>query len=148
MEPIRPDAFLTATGQRADIEWAARQRQAGLAFPFGIFEQETGALVGRVTLANVVRAAWQNCTIGYFVDRSRNGRGYATESVGLVSGFAFEVAGLHRVQAAVMPRNAASIRVVERNGYRFEGLARRYLQINGAWEDHNIYALTVEDPLP
>jgi len=92
-----------------------------------------------------VRAAWQNCTIGYFVDQSRNGRGYATEAVGLASGFAFGEGGLHRVQAAVMPRNAASIRVVEKNGYRFEGLARRYLQINGLWEDHNIYAMTAEE---
>jgi len=145
LEPWRPDGFLTLAAQRADIEWAVRQRQAGLSFPFGIFERETGVLVGRLTLANVVRAAWQNCTIGYFVDQSRNGRGYATEAVGLVSGFAFGEAGLHRVQAAVMPRNAASIRVVEKNGYRFEGLARRYLQINGVWEDHNIYALTAEE---
>ena len=145
LEPWRPDGFLTLSAQRGDIEWAIRQRQAGLSFPFGIFEHETGALVGRLTLANVVRAAWQNCTVGYFVDESTNGRGYATEAVHLASGFAFEEASLHRVQAAVMPRNAPSIRVVEKNGFRFEGLAKRYLQINNVWEDHNIYALTSEE---
>lgn len=98
-----------------------------------------------MNLSNVVRGAWGNCTIGYFVDHGRNGLGYATEAVGLAVRFAFDHAGLHRVQAAVMPRNVRSIRVVEKNGFRYEGLARRYLQIDGRWEDHNIYAITVED---
>jgi [ribosomal protein S5]-alanine N-acetyltransferase len=98
-----------------------------------------------VALSNIVRGAWQNCTVGYYVDQTRNGRGYATEALGLATGFALTQAGLHRVQAGVMPRNAASIRVVEKNGFRFEGLARHYLQINGVWEDHNIYALTAEN---
>jgi [ribosomal protein S5]-alanine N-acetyltransferase len=79
------------------------------------------------------------------VDEARNGRGYATEALRLVTRFALGAAGLHRVQAGVMPRNTASIRVVEKNGFRFEGLARNYLQINGVWEDHNLYAFTTED---
>lgn len=122
-----------------------RQREAGLAYAFGIFEAGTGALAGRVSLSNIVRGAWDNCTVGYYVDRERNGRGYATEALRLATGFALSDAGLHRVQAGVMPRNTASIRVVEKNGFRFEGLARHYLQINGVWEDHNIYAMTAED---
>jgi len=145
LEPLRPDGFLSPASQRADLEWSLRQRQAGLAYAFGIFETDTGALCGRVALSNIVRAAWQNCTVGYYVDEARNGRGYATEAVRLVTRFALGTAGLHRVQAGVMPRNTPSIRVVEKNGFRFEGLARNYLQINGAWEDHNLYALTTED---
>jgi [ribosomal protein S5]-alanine N-acetyltransferase len=145
LEPIRPDGFLTPASQRADLEWALGQRKAGLAYAFGIFEAETGAMAGRIALSNIVRGAWRNCTVGYYVDQERNGRGYATEALGLATGFALSHAGLHRVQAGVMPRNAASIRVVEKNGFRFEGQARRYLQINGVWEDHNIYAVTAED---
>jgi ribosomal-protein-alanine N-acetyltransferase len=145
LEPIRPQGFLSPASQRADLEWSLRQRQAGLAYAFGIFEAGTGALAGRVALSNIVRGAWQNCTVGYYVDQTRNGRGYATEALGLATGFALTQAGLHRVQAGVMPRNAASIRVVEKNGFRFEGLAPHYLQINGIWEDHNIYAMTAED---
>lgn len=101
-----------------------------------------------MTLANIVRGAWQNCTIGYFVDEGRGGRGYATEAVRLAVRYAFEHATLHRVQAAVMPRNARSIRVVEKAGFRYEGTAARYLRINGTWEDHNIYAVTREDRDP
>ena len=145
LEPLRPDGFLTPASQRADLEWSLRQRKAGLAYAFGIFEAGSGRLAGRTTLSNIVRAAWQNCTLGYYVDEARNGRGYATEAVRLATGFAFERAGLHRVQAGIMPGNIASIRVVERNGFRLEGLARRYLQIAGVWEDHNIYAVTSED---
>src|SRR5205085_692254 len=82
------------------------------------------------------------------VDRAANGRGICTEAVGLVVGIALDRLGLHRVQAAVMPRNAASIRVLEKNGFRREGLAPRYLRINGRWEDHLIFAVTAEDPRP
>jgi [ribosomal protein S5]-alanine N-acetyltransferase len=144
LEPLRPQGFLSPASQRADLEWSLRQRQAGLAYAFGIFEAETGDLAGRIALSNIVRGAWQNCTVGYYVDQAKNGRGYATEALRLATGFALTQAGLHRVQAGVMPRNTPSIRVVEKNGFRFEGLAPNYLQINGVWEDHNIYAMTLE----
>lgn len=101
--------------------------------------------MGRVALDNVVLGAWHNATIGYFIDEQHNGRGLATSAVRLVCKFGFEDAGLHRIQAGVMPRNAASARVLEKVGFRREGLAKRYLFIAGAWEDHDIYALTTED---
>jgi ribosomal-protein-alanine N-acetyltransferase len=119
--------------------WAAGERYA-----FGVFLPD-GSVVGRVALDNVVRGAWRNATIGYYVDRAHNGRGVATGAVTLACRFGFDNAGLHRIQAGVMPRNAASARVLEKVGFRREGLARRYLFIAGAWEDHDIYALTVED---
>ena len=77
--------------------------------------------------------------------RDRNGRGYCTEALSGAMTFAFDLLQLHRIQAAIMPRNAASIRVVEKNGFRREGLAERYLLIGGRWEDHAIYAVTRED---
>src|SRR5213076_320984 len=87
LEPLRPDGFLTPASQRADLEWSLRQRQAGLAYAFGIFEADTGALCGRIALSNIVRAAWQNCTVGYYVDEARGGRGYGTQALGLVTRF-------------------------------------------------------------
>lgn len=147
-EPSRPDWFFTLSGIRSELERATADREASSLYAFGIWERETDALVGRIALANVVRGAWQNATLGYFVGQEWGRRGYATEAVRQVVDFAFGPARLHRVQAAVMPRNIASIRVLEKNGFRFEGHAERYLQIDGEWEDHSIYALTTEDERP
>jgi [ribosomal protein S5]-alanine N-acetyltransferase len=144
-EPRRSDGFYTAAGQRAEVlrdrdEWAADRMYA-----FGIVEQATGRLRGRVALANIVRGAWDNATTGYFVDQEVNGRGYATEAVALVLQFAFGPARLHRVQAAVMPHNERSARVLRRNGFRLEGFAPRYLRLAGGWRDHDLYAITAEE---
>jgi ribosomal-protein-alanine N-acetyltransferase len=93
----------------------------------------------------VVRGAWQNANIGYFLDEARGGLGYATWAVREALAFAFGWANLHRVQAAIMPRNVRSIRVAEKTGFHKEGLAQRYLRINSVWEDHRIYAITSEE---
>jgi len=144
-EPIRPASHLTLEGQQEQIAQSIRDFASQTAFAFGVFLQDDGRMIGRVALANVVRGAWQNATLGYFLDQSQNDRGYTTQAVGLALQFAFTEAQLHRVQAGVMPRNRASIRVLEKNGFRYEGLSPRYLQINGTWEDHNLYAITVEE---
>ena len=102
-------------------------------------------MLGRVALANVVRGAWENATLGYFVDHEAGGRGHATEAVGLALRFAFGPCRLHRVQAAVMPHNARSIRVLEKNGFRHEGFSPRYLRLAGEWRDHEMFAITVEE---
>lgn len=144
-EPKRPDSHFTLRAQERLLDDEARAWRAGLQYVFGMFDNTNDALIGRLALSNVVRGGWHNATVGYFVDRDHNGRGVATEGLGLAVDFAFRVAALHRVQAGVMPRNRASIRVVEKVGFRFEGTARRYLCINGVWEDHNIYAVTAEE---
>lgn len=143
-EPPRPDSHYTLQGQRRLIEIDAERWAAGMRYAFGVFLSDD-SIVGRVALDNVVLGAWHNSTIGYYVDRAVNNRGLATSAVFLACKFGFEEVGLHRVQAGVMPRNAASARVLEKVGFRHEGLARRYLFIGGAWEDHDIYALTTED---
>jgi len=115
------------------------------AYAFGVFSSDDERLVGRVALANIVRASWQNATLGYFIGQHFSGRGLATQAVRLTLQVAFDNLSLHRVQAAAMPRNSASIRVLEKTGFVREGLARRYLEINGIWEDHLLYAVTVEE---
>lgn len=144
-EPIRPQSEISLASQIEVIETAIRDFDEGTAYSFGIFLRETEKLIGRVNLSNVVHRAWQNCTIGYSMDQLHNGKGYMTQAVALAISFAFEHAGLHRVQAAVMPWNIGSNRVVQKVGFRLEGLSLRYLQINGKWEDHNIYAITAEE---
>ena len=152
-EPPRPESHYTLAGQRDLIVIDRDRWDAGSRLAFGVF-LPSGALVGRVALDNIVLGAWHNATIGYYVSRAYNGRGLATEAVLLVVRFGFERAGLHRIQAGVMPRNHPSARVLRKLGFRHEGRAKHYLYINGVWEDHDIYALTIEDwpsgppPLP
>jgi ribosomal-protein-alanine N-acetyltransferase len=102
-------------------------------------------IIGRVALGGVLRGAFQNAYLGYWIDAARQGQGLMTEAVRAVTSFAFASIGLHRVQAAVMPRNAASRQVLEKVGYRREGMAVRYLCIAGTWEDHLLYAATAEE---
>jgi ribosomal-protein-alanine N-acetyltransferase len=144
-EPRRSESWFTLKGVRAELARSVEDRRMDWAFAFGIWERESGDLVGRVALSTVVRGAWQNANVGYFVAEDRGGRGYATWAVREVLAFAFGWAELHRIQAAVMPRNVRSIRVVEKNGFSEEGLASRYLRIDGRWEDHLIFAITAED---
>jgi len=144
-EPLRQPGYLTLGVQQIEIQSGDQQWAADRGYAFGIFDSLSDELVGRLALSNIVRSAWQNATLGYFVGREFNGRGHCTNAVGLALEFAYENARLHRVQAATMLRNIASARVLEKNGFAFEGVARRYLRINGEWEDHNVYSLTVED---
>ncbi len=144
-EPTRDASFFTSKGQRRLLSRAANDRDAGAAYAFAIVERSTDEIVGMIQLANVSHGAWENATLGYWVAESRGGRGYATEAVSQAVSFAFETLGLHRVQAGAMPRNARSIRVLEKNGFRPEGLAERYLMIDGRWEDHAMFAITAEE---
>ena len=139
-EPVRDESWFTLEAQRFDIETSLFDGNADRRYAFGIFGGDE--LVGRIALNQVSRGIFQNAYLGYSIGERWNGRGLATEAVGLAVRFAFEEAGLHRVQAAVMPRNTGSIRVLEKNGFREEGYAVDYLKINGAWEDHRIYART------
>jgi ribosomal-protein-alanine N-acetyltransferase len=144
-EPRRSEGFFTAAGQRAEVQRDLEEWAADRMYAFAIVERATERIRGRIGLANIVRGAWDNATLGYFVDVEVNGRGYATEAVGLALRFAFGPARLHRVQAAVMPHNARSARVLAKNGFRLEGHAPRYLRLDGAWRDHDLYGITVEE---
>lgn len=144
-DPYRPPEHFSERGQRELLEASTKRRADGDEYPLGIFLTADDSLIGRVTLSNIVRRAFQNAYIGYSLDRAHNGRGFMTSAVSATVDFAFGEADLHRVQAAVMPDNTASIRVVEKAGFRMEGFAPNYLRINGEWRDHNLYATTYED---
>ncbi len=104
-----------------------------------------GPIVGRVALNEVVRGAFQNAYLGYLIGRAWEGRGLAREAVAAAVDFGLGRAGLHRLQAAIMPHNGRSLALIRALGLREEGLARGYLRIDGAWRDHVIFAVTRED---
>jgi [ribosomal protein S5]-alanine N-acetyltransferase len=123
-----------------------REWKRGQAFVMMVTPVEReGRILGRIALGGILLGAFQNAYLGYWMDAEHQGRGLMTEAVRAATTFAFDVVGLHRVQAAVMPRNGASMRVLEKIGYRREGMAERYLCIAGAWEDHVLFALTAEE---
>lgn len=120
-----------------------RDRAQGTAYQFGLFLDHQ--IVGEVNLNNVIRGAMQSGTIGYWIDERHAGKGLVAEGVVLLMQYAFENLGLHRVEICIVPRNLNSRRVVEKLGIREEGLAQRYLEINGVWEDHVRYGMTREE---
>jgi ribosomal-protein-alanine N-acetyltransferase len=142
-EPARPPRFYTLDAQAEQARLSLAEHEQGRAHPFVLTWD--GALIGAATLSAVVRGVFDNAYLGYWIDEAHGGRGLMTEAVRRVVGYAFEPAGLHRVQAAVMPRNAPSIRVLQKAGFREEGFALRYLRIAGVWEDHRIFAVTREE---
>lgn len=117
---------------------------SGTALPFFIFEND-GGLIGGITLGNIRHGVAQTGQIGYWIGHQYAGRGLMLEALGLLVGHAFETLRLHRVEAACIPSNQRSIRLLEKAGFRREGLLRSYLRINGVWQDHFLYALVVGD---
>jgi [ribosomal protein S5]-alanine N-acetyltransferase len=120
-----------------------RERQLGTGYGFGIFVEDRFS--GEVTLSSVQRGPFQSAFIGYWVDRALAGHGYVPEAVVATLQFSFESIGLHRVEISIIPRNTASRRVVEKLGIRQEGIAERFLEIDGVWEDHVRYGITSEE---
>jgi ribosomal-protein-alanine N-acetyltransferase len=148
-DPHRPERFFTLAGQQAALLHADAAWRSDLAYAFVVLDRSDGdRVIGQVSLANVVRGAWQNATVGYWIEEAAGGRGHATAAVRLVARFAFEDARLHRLMPAVIPRNVRSGRVMAKAGFRCEGRALRYLEINGVWEDHDLYAMTAEEWSP
>jgi ribosomal-protein-alanine N-acetyltransferase len=120
-----------------------RERQLGMGHAFGIFVDN--AFTGEINLNAIQRGPMQSAYVGYWIDEQRAGRSYMPESVAVVCRFAFEELRLHRLQINIIPRNANSRRVMEKLRVREEGVAVRYLEIDGVWEDHVRYAITAEE---
>ncbi|PSK87359.1 ribosomal-protein-alanine N-acetyltransferase [Murinocardiopsis flavida] len=105
-----------------------------------VCERRTDRLAGFVNINNIVGGALQSGALGYAAFAGAEGRGYISEGVGLVVGFAFAMLGLHRLEANIQPDNAPSRRLVQRNGFRLEGYSPEFLFVNGAWRDHERWA--------
>lgn len=139
-EPVWPADDLTRTAFRNRMRHYRRDIDEDAAYPYFIFSHESGALVGALTLSNVRRGVAQTATLGYWTGEAYVRQGYMTSAVRLVLGFAFRELGLHRVEAACLPHNAASIGLLRKCAFEQEGLARGYLKIAGQWRDHLLFA--------
>lgn len=147
-EPTWPADDLTRAAFRRRIRRYAEDQRSDLAYPFFIFRKSDNILVGGLTLANIRRGCAQAASLGYWMGAAYAGQGYMTAAVSTILPFAFGTLRLHRVEAACIPGNDASIRLLENTGFQREGFARQYLCINGIWQDHLLFARLRDDPTP
>jgi ribosomal-protein-alanine N-acetyltransferase len=145
-EPVWPEDDLQRSAFRRRLAAYAREIDSGGAYPFFIFRQSDDALVGGVTLSNVRRGVAQMATVGYWIGQPYAGQGHMSAAMRPLLGFAFGSIGLHRVEAACVPENTASHRLLLKSGFQQEGLARAYLKINGSWRDHLLFGMTSSSP--
>lgn len=142
-QPHQPDPTTERSAFSSRCLQRDRDRTSGSAYQFGLFLDQQ--VIGEVNLNNVIRGAMQAGTIGYWVDQRAAGHGYVAEGVVLVLQYAFEQLQLHRIEICIVPRNLRSRRIVEKLAIRDEGVAERYLEIDGTWEDHVRYGITTEE---
>jgi ribosomal-protein-alanine N-acetyltransferase len=140
-EPTWPADDLTRGAYRRRLAAYAQDMERGVAYPFLVFRRADNVMVGGITLSNVRRGVAQMGSIGYWVGRAHVRQGHTVDAVRAVTRFCFERLRLHRVEAACIPTNVASRGVLERAGFRHEGLARDYLMIDGTWRDHLLFGL-------
>jgi ribosomal-protein-alanine N-acetyltransferase len=133
----RPASFRSLVGR------LQRQARHGAGMPFAI--EVDGRFAGQITVNNIVHGSAQFASVGYWLDREVAGRGVMPTALALVIDHCFRSAGLHRIEIAIRPENSNSLRVVEKLDIRQIGYAPRYLHIDGAWRDHRLYAITVEE---
>lgn len=135
-EPQRQDFFYTAEYQEAVLEKEKRDIENKTACHFYIVLAGTDDVIGIIRLSNIVYGAFCSAHLGYKLDMHHINRGYMTEAVSAITDYGFNNLGLHRIEGNVMPKNLRSLRVLEKCGFYNEGLAYKYLKINGVWEDH------------
>lgn len=145
--PLVDAHFFTLDAQRARLEGERSLRLVGSGVRFYFFQQSkpAGPIIGDLHFFTIVRGAFQSCFIGYKMDTSAINQGYMTEALQCGITFAFKELRLHRLEANIMPHNLASRRVMAKLGFIEEGLSRKYLKINGVWEDHLHYVMLNPD---
>lgn len=140
-EPKREDGFFRIDNIRNIIksEYEVNKNKNGLSLY--ILKKGENRIIGNIKLNNIVYGVFLSCFTGYKLDKNEQRKGYMTEALREMVRIAFEEYKLHRIEANIMPRNKASIRVVEKSGFVNEGTSRKYLRINGKWEDHDHYVV-------
>lgn len=144
-EPVWPPNDLTRGAFRQRLRHFSHALRTDEAYPFFIFRKTDGTLLGSCTLSNVRRGIAQTASLGYWIGAPFARRGYMTHALRTLVPLAFKDLQLHRIEAACLPENEASRRLLLRVGFREEGFAQGYLRINGAWRDHTLFALLAED---
>ncbi len=147
-EPRWPRDELERNTFRRRIRYYYRDARQDLGYAFFLFRTSDNSLIGGATLSNIRRGVSQTCSLGYWIGAPYARQGYMTRGVRAITWFVFDVLRLHRLEAACLSENKASAALLTRTGFQYEGLARRYLKINGTWQDHWLFALLAEDRQP
>ena len=138
-EPVWPEDDLTSLAFRRRVRRNQSEIENDEAFALLIFREADNKLLGGLTLGHVRRGVAQTATLGYWMGEPHAGKGHMSKAVRAALGFAFGPLHLHRVEAACLPRNQSSIRLLDATGFQPEGMAKGYLKINGLWQDHLLY---------
>lgn len=144
-EPSWATDELTKGAFRRRLKRYQREARLDSAYAFFVFRSEDDALLGGCTLSNVRRGVTQCCALGYWIGEKFARQGYMHDAVRALIPFIFKTLGLHRIEAACLPSNEPSKNLLSKAGFRQEGLARRYLQIAGDWQDHVLFALLEDE---
>ena len=139
-EPAWSEDHLSRAAFTNRVQWAARAESQGTALPLFLIRAEDEVLLGAITLDNIRRGPAQAGTLGYWVGAEHARRGYMREAIAGVVAHAFAALDLSRIEAACLPENAPSRGLLETSGFKYEGVAQSYLQINGRWRNHVLYA--------
>ncbi len=140
-EPARPSLYYTKSGMKKYLKMDYKDTMNGTEFRYYLTMKGSDKIIGTVCIGSIAYGSVKSGTLSYKIDKDYQGKGLATEAVKEVINFAFNILKLHRINAEVMPRNAKSLRIMEKLGFEKEGLARRYLEINNKWEDHYTFGL-------
>lgn len=139
-EPVWSSDHLSGRSFRRRVAWSRRAARLGRAYPFFLIDPESGAVIGAATLDNIRRGPSQAGTLGYWIAQPFARRGLMREAIEAIQTYAFTEIGLGRIEAGTLPENTPSRKLLERSGFKYEGVAQAYLQINGRWRDHVLYA--------
>ena len=143
-EPVWPSDDLTRAAFRRRLSLYTRDRDLGQGHAFFIFRKTDNALVGGMNLRNITRGVAQSAAVGYWAGQPYARNGYTLSALKTLQRFAFVTLGLHRLEAACCTDNEPSCRLLLKAGFKYEGVARSYLKINGNWRDHLTFGL-IED---
>ncbi len=139
-EPAHPRDFYTLSYHKRKLYNEYNMFKNDLQVRFWIIKKEDNKLIGNVCYSNIVMGNFKSCFLGYKLDKDEINKGYMTEAIERTVEIMFDNFGLHRIEANVVPRNDRSLRVMEKLGFEQEGFSKRYLEINGKWEDHIHFA--------
>jgi [ribosomal protein S5]-alanine N-acetyltransferase len=146
-EPTWRHDELTEASFRARVTRHTQEFSSGLAVPLLLFHRDDMRLLGGLTIGYIRRGAAQSCMVGYWMGEKQAGQGHMFAALRLVVPYIFTGLQLHRIEAACIPENWKSVRLLEKAGFEREGLLRKYLKINGEWRDHTLYSLLSGDPV-
>jgi ribosomal-protein-alanine N-acetyltransferase len=148
-EPSWAPDELTRAAYRRRLRRYVQAERAGTGMMFFVFDRKTGELTGGCQLSNIRQGIAQSAaSLGYWMGKKHAGKGLMTDAVVTLVRHAFDRLGFHRIEAACLPGNVASRRVLTKAGFSAEGTARKYLRINGEWQDHLLFAIITGDPIP